>query len=179
MHRETKYPKIDSYLGSGKTLLKAIKKYGKQNFNREIITICTSAESAFELETQIVNEDFINKDCNYNIRVGGCGTREVDLATKYKISRTQKKSGLTVSVETRRKMSKAQSIAHQTRPPHTEETKAKIGNSTRNPADSTRKLLADANQGIKLYNNGTVNKRCFPGKEPQGFKLGTLSSLNK
>ena len=90
-------------MGSGKTLIKAIKKYGRQNFSREIITICTSAENAFELETKIVNEDFVNKNCNYNIRVGGCGTREVDLATRYKIGRTQKKSRLAVSDETKRK----------------------------------------------------------------------------
>ena len=74
-------------------------------------------------------------------------------------------------------MSIAAIIAHETRPPHTEETKAKIGNGTKDPSDSTRKLLRDANHGIKLYNNGKVNKRCFPGTEPTGFVLGTLKSL--
>lgn len=63
----------DEYLGSGKLLTKAIKKYGINNFSKEILHICASADEAFILEAQIVNEEFVARTDTYNIKVGGFG----------------------------------------------------------------------------------------------------------
>jgi hypothetical protein len=63
----------DGYLGSGKLLKQAIKKYGKQNFKREIIKFCSCKQDAFELETQIVNSVFILREDVYNLTEGGKG----------------------------------------------------------------------------------------------------------
>jgi hypothetical protein len=63
------------YLGSGIALRNAIKKYGRSSFRKEIIAVFEEGEEelAFELERQIVNEDFVKDDSNYNLTTGGCG----------------------------------------------------------------------------------------------------------
>ncbi len=61
-----------SYLGSGKILRQAIQKYGKENFKKEILEICSSLE---ELEIRekywIAKLDAVN--IGYNITEGGTG----------------------------------------------------------------------------------------------------------
>jgi hypothetical protein len=63
----------DNYLGSGTLLKKAIKKYGKENFIREFILVCESRNEAYRKEKEIVNEDFISREDNYNMKIGGEG----------------------------------------------------------------------------------------------------------
>jgi hypothetical protein len=63
----------DGYLGSGKILKQAIKKYGKGNFERIILSEFDNEEDAFECEKRLVTEE-IMKDVNYyNIAIGGSG----------------------------------------------------------------------------------------------------------
>lgn len=69
------YGKLDdSYLGSGKILMRAIEKYGKKNFKRDILYISKTAE-----ENNIKEKEFIKvfnavKDRTfYNIAEGGDG----------------------------------------------------------------------------------------------------------
>lgn len=61
----------DSYMGSGKLITKAIKKYGKQNFTKVIIKICNTLTELKECEAELVNEEFINRTDTYNIALGG------------------------------------------------------------------------------------------------------------
>jgi group I intron endonuclease len=63
----------DGYLGSGKYLKRAIKKYGKENFNFEILHFATSKEEMFSLERSIVNESVVNDPLSYNLKLGGSG----------------------------------------------------------------------------------------------------------
>ena len=67
------YDLNDDYLGSGFALKKAINKYGKEKFKREILFYCLSREDAFEIENKIVDLYFINKSFTYNQDVGGLG----------------------------------------------------------------------------------------------------------
>ena len=64
----------DDYLGSGSQLKSAVKKYGKENFKREYIKICNSPEEMYELEADIVNEDFVKRSDTYNMKTGGTGS---------------------------------------------------------------------------------------------------------
>lgn len=68
-----KTPETDSYLGSGTNLLKAIKKYGKEHFSKEIIHICTTQSEADTLEIIEIEVRSIlkRKDKWYNIASGG------------------------------------------------------------------------------------------------------------
>ena len=61
----------DGYMGSGKILHKAYKKYGIENFTKEIIKFCNSLKEVSDLEKEIVNEEIINNSNCYNITVGG------------------------------------------------------------------------------------------------------------
>jgi hypothetical protein len=66
----------DSYLGSGKLLKMAIKKYGRNSFKKEILFIFNHPNDAYAKEKEIVNELFIIEYNNYNIAVGGVPTTD-------------------------------------------------------------------------------------------------------
>ena len=59
----------DGYLGSGKKLKYAVKKYGIENFHREILLECSSEEQMNLAERILVVPDPIN----YNLTDGGSG----------------------------------------------------------------------------------------------------------
>ena len=61
------------YFGSGKILNSAINKYGKENFEKEIISFFETYEDALAFEKTIVNEEFVSRKDTYNIRLGGLG----------------------------------------------------------------------------------------------------------
>lgn len=62
----------DGYLGSGKSLLHAIKKYGKENFKVERIFL-DSEEEMNEFEAFVVDQEFVSRKDTYNITLGGYG----------------------------------------------------------------------------------------------------------
>lgn len=64
----------DDYLGSGKQIQAAVKKYGRKNFKREYIKICETPEEMYNLEAEIVNEDFVKSPTTYNMKTGGTGS---------------------------------------------------------------------------------------------------------
>ena len=63
----------DGYMGSGKVIKDAIKKYGIENFTKEILEEFDSAEAMFQREREIVTDDFLAREDVYNIRRGGTG----------------------------------------------------------------------------------------------------------
>lgn len=63
----------DNYLGSGKLLNQAIRKYGKEKFERKILETCSTFEEMCEREKYYVNEEWISNKEVYNLRVGGIG----------------------------------------------------------------------------------------------------------
>lgn len=64
----------DGYMGSGKRLKYAIKKYGIENFTKEILKYFDSKEEAFEYESEIVNENLVKNNNCYNLTKGGHGS---------------------------------------------------------------------------------------------------------
>lgn len=61
----------DTYLGSGLVFQQALKKYGKENFEREILCVCDNVEDAMFIESVIVNKDFLQRKDVYNRALGG------------------------------------------------------------------------------------------------------------
>ena len=63
----------DGYMGSGKNLKRAIKKYGIENFEKEILFQFDNESDMNTKEAELVTEEFIKEDSNYNICPGGQG----------------------------------------------------------------------------------------------------------
>lgn len=61
----------DGYMGSGKHLRRAYKTHGIENFKKEILFIYDTLEEAFNKEAEIVTEEFVKDNSNYNIALGG------------------------------------------------------------------------------------------------------------
>ncbi len=64
----------DNYMGSGVLINRAYKKYGIENFTKEIIKYFNSREEAYKYESYIVNEELLNDPKCYNICLGGLGS---------------------------------------------------------------------------------------------------------
>ena len=63
----------DGYLGSGTYFNKALKKYGEDNFEREILEYCNSVEEMQNAEARYITEDVVNDKKSYNLKLGGFG----------------------------------------------------------------------------------------------------------
>ena len=64
----------DKYMGSGKLLKKAIDKYGKENFKKEILQTCENERMAYEWEKVYIEQVKAYSNSNYyNISSGGNG----------------------------------------------------------------------------------------------------------
>lgn len=82
----------DDYLGSGKIIRYAIRKYGVDMFEKIILEYFDSADSMFEAEKNIVNLDLINDELCMNLREGGIGgwTKEQQIENAKKSNLKQK-----------------------------------------------------------------------------------------
>ena len=69
---QTKNPN-DTYMGSGKILLKSQKKHGLENFKKDILFEFQTPEEMFAKEAEIVNADYVKSGNTYNLKEGGYG----------------------------------------------------------------------------------------------------------
>lgn len=97
--------KDETYYGSGTLLKKAISRYGKKNFKRDVLFQFDTLEEAYTKEAEIVNKDFIKREDVYNLQTGGNGGRFriVSEDTKRKIRESKEN----ITDETRLKMSES------------------------------------------------------------------------
>ena len=63
----------DTYMGSGKYLLYAQKKYGIENFKKDILFVFDNPKDMFLKEAELVNENFLSEENTYNLKLGGVG----------------------------------------------------------------------------------------------------------
>jgi len=68
----------DGYMGSGKRLHLAYKKYGIENFKKEILKYFNTKEEAYKYESEIVTENLIKDSNCYNIVTGGKGSFPIE-----------------------------------------------------------------------------------------------------
>jgi len=63
----------DDYMGSGHTLKRSQKKYGIENFTKDVLFIFNTSDEMYKKEAEIVTKSFCMEQTNYNVRVGGIG----------------------------------------------------------------------------------------------------------
>lgn len=69
---KTDFPN-DDYLGSGYILRKAIQKYGRSSFYKEILCIFDTESEAYGFEAMVVDTRLVARSDCYNAKVGGLG----------------------------------------------------------------------------------------------------------
>ncbi len=65
----------DGYIGTGRRLLEAVQKHGKENFKCIPMCYFDTREEANEEESYLVDEKWIKDDSNYNSALGGGNSR--------------------------------------------------------------------------------------------------------
>jgi len=63
----------DGYMGSGKVILSAIRKYGIDQFQKTILETFENSEAMFRREKEVVTDEFLSRSDTYNLRRGGNG----------------------------------------------------------------------------------------------------------
>lgn len=77
-HVTEDHTKFDGYLGSGMILKSAIEKYGKENFKRETLVLCTDIDEMYSVEMLLVKTKGEDPR-SYNIKPGGWGNSDLYL----------------------------------------------------------------------------------------------------
>lgn len=94
----------DSYIGSGKALLRAIKKYGKENFSKRILYVTEHKELAYRLEKLLVTQNIVKNSNYYNQVVGG----KITMTREEQIKRSERmfvnNPAKNMTTETKRKI---------------------------------------------------------------------------
>lgn len=72
-HKSAKHPFENGYYGSGKQIIYAIKKYGIENFKKEVLFYCADKDEIAQKELEIVTEEFVKRPDTYNMHKGGLG----------------------------------------------------------------------------------------------------------
>jgi len=62
---------FDGYMGSGLLLKKAVKHYGKENFETIMIKECHSSQDKWIWERKIIDVDVVCDPMSYNLQSGG------------------------------------------------------------------------------------------------------------
>lgn len=72
----------DGYMGSGRLMLKALKKYGASSFKKEILNFFNNYDEMQAYEAQVVTSDLVNDINCYNLREGGFYSKFANVNTE-------------------------------------------------------------------------------------------------
>lgn len=163
----------DSYLGSGRRLIKAIKKYGKTNFIRDILFIYDNATDAFNKEIQLVDNSFLARKDVYNLVPGGMGyAAGRKMSQKFKNRCRERMLGNTQllghkhSEITRKRMSissrgKSKSLEHRRKLSESAKKKPKMSEETKNKISRVVKRQHARNKLLKLLGLDGIASKDF------------------
>lgn len=180
-----------NYFGSGMLIKKAIKKYNKENFKKEILEECESLEELNYKEKYWINELRSLSPNGYNITIGGTGgdtfTNQTEVKkdeiNKKRINTFYSKYGVNyfkrkLSEETKKKISdssKGKKIINRKSPTKfTDEHKEKISKSNkgRKLTDEHKEKISNFKKGTKLSNETKIkiSKNLRGNSNAKGYK---------
>lgn len=174
------------YFGSGNTIKAAIKKYGIENFKKEILFVFETEDEMNKKEAELVTEELIASGLVYNLCPGGQGgwgyvnntvwNKEKRDSHNDKISpfhneefRLKYVEGFKKGNETLRKLGKSCTTGFKGKT-HSEEAKSKIGIST----SLSQKGSKNSQFGTMWITNGIENKKIKKDLDiiPEGWYKG-------
>jgi group I intron endonuclease len=150
------------YYGSGTIFKLALKKYGKENFQKEIVEYCSTQEELNEREKYWIKETKAI-ELGYNLAQGGFGVSNMSDEIKKKISKSKKGKKLILTDEQRLQYSlrmKNRKISDETR------KKLSKANKGKKLSQEHRKKLSESHKGIKL----TEEQKRKIGEKSRGRK---------
>lgn len=167
-----------NYLGSGNLIKKVIKKYGKENFIKEILCTCSTIDELNDKEKYYINKyQSTNKDIGYNIAVGGTDgvmlNRKHSEETKQKMRNSSlgkkksemhckniglSKKGRIISEEERKRRSDFSPLKGVKKTPLSDDIKKKISESKKG-----KKVSKNTKEKMRISHLG--NKNPFYGKK--------------
>lgn len=157
----------DGYMGSGKRLQIAYKKYGIENFTKEILKYFDTRKEAFEYESEVVNEQLVdNYEC-YNMVNGGRDGWNCDNLVPVKTFNSDKYFFIS-SEEYQNNKDKYKAVwlgKH-----HTEETRNKV-RQTMTPKNSTNNRIWISKDGVTKY----LKKELLDEYINNGWQLGRIN----
>jgi group I intron endonuclease len=143
----------------------AIKKYGWQNVETEILALCAEQKEADFLEQFYISEyESWKRECGYNLKLGGSHGKHSE-ESKKKMSDSKK--GKVHSEETKKKMSDSKKGTPSLRKGAvlSEETKKKMSDSKKGKpsphkgavhSEETKKKMSNDKQGLKRNNSSSI-----------------------
>lgn len=160
----------DSYLGSGKLIRQAVKKYGKENFVKEVLCLFNTYEESLKFESEFITGNLLTDPLCYNLTEGGKGWfgdgrpspslgRKASPETIDKLikSHTGKKQSQE-TIDKRKQTIKESGVSCANKNPNTWWMGKHIG-------DATKQKLREANLG-KKYSDEINKKKGRKGDRP-------------
>lgn len=178
-------PEKDPYLGSGINIKKAIKKYGKNNFKKEILEIFESREEAHKNEEKYINlyKTHISQN-GYNIDPKGGLSSNSDFSRKKQSERGFKRKHSLKTIEKIRKSVTGMKLSEETKEnmkkPKTEEAKKNMSLSSigKPKSEKHKKNISNSKSGPNHPNWGKPLSEETKRKIRESFaKKGGLSLL--
>lgn len=181
----------DNYMGSGKLLKVAFKKYGIENFKKTILFVFDNLEDMKDCEAKLVNEEFVQRQDTYNLKVGGEGGFDFinsnpdiqGIAARTRTKEEQIRIGKLGGKAASEKNSKRFKELHKQGlfnyctfkgKTHSEETKQKMSNSHKGKHKGNK----NSQFGTMWINNGLENRKIKKDDIiPEGFTKGRLMKL--
>jgi len=157
----------DGYIGSGHFLNRAIKRYGLQNFKREILFVLKTEQEMNAKEAELVSEEFCDRRDTYNICPGGQGGWGYVNREHPNNKKNHRKTGNYGFKLVKPKLADPLKISHSIKKYYEENGSHWLG---RNHSDLTKNKISEANKVSQLgernsqfgsiwITNGTENRK--------------------